>query len=115
MGVQSSNSAELFFDGFRIGVIKNIFCSDDTWYGEFELNVADTDRAVLGHVAPFIAFCEDWHHHEISNQADVKEFGPYQNVLQTGRWIVMHSDGVKHSIAEAPVFFPRGEVSWRTS
>lgn len=113
--MQSTATAELFFSDSRIGLIRNVFCSDDTWYGDFELDCVGTDRVVLNQVAPFIEFCADWNKRESLGQADVEEFDVYQCVIQPGKWMVIHSDGAKHRITDAPVFFPGGEISWRIS
>ncbi len=105
----------LYFGETMLGVLKNVFESDYTWYGVFEPisnEITNVDRRCFD----YIRFSIDWNEriYHGDDTANANEFNEYENVIKSGNWYVRSLDGVLTQVVEdAPVFFPGGDVSWR--
>jgi hypothetical protein len=100
-----------------IGHIRDVHFSDDTWYGSFEGAPRSQESPLLARILDFISFSEDWNgrvERNPANPPDASEFGRYSDLLTSGLWFTRSPQGDASHIAEAPVFFSGGEVTWRT-
>jgi hypothetical protein len=113
MNTQSELS--LWYGTMLVGQIKEAFSSDATWHGVFEPQVDPADGPVARRVWEFIEFCERWNDRVRASPEeppDATEFDRYTDVLKSGLWRTKDALGQENQIAEAPVFFRGGEVSW---
>ena len=104
----------LYYRDVLVGVIKNPFYSDDTWFGTFELGTEGRYAELERRVTDYIHFVEDWNERvRRDDPADPGEFEQYSDLVQSGLWSTKDEGGVVSAIAEAPVFFRGGDISWR--
>lgn len=115
--MDTSSNMTLWYGNVLIGRISDTFFSDDTWYGILERLVHPDDGEFSHRLVSFIDFCKDWNERILNDPADppdASEFDQYSDILKSGLWVVRDSAGETTRIAEAPVFFNRGDISWRT-
>jgi len=115
--VDRSSEVTLWYGDVLIGRVMDVFLSDMTWFGNLERVVHRCDGELAHRLGSFIDFCEDWNERTLKHPADAPdaaEFDQYSDVLKSGLWIVRNSAGESVRIAEAPVFFHGGGISWRT-
>ncbi len=108
-------NCELRCDRALVGVIRNVFESDRTWYGAIDPTLQQRDPPLDARVEEFISFCVDWHRRLDDHQdepPDAVEFEEFKDVLRPGRWSVAWPDGREDKLHQAPVFFAGGEVTW---
>jgi hypothetical protein len=106
----------LYFGFVLDGEIRNAFCHQDTWFGEFRPTltgkVGGTERRLLD----FIAFCVDWNARARDERPhDVSEYDAFGDLIGPGPWQTRTSDDVITPIEDAPNFYAPGEVSWLAS
>ncbi len=107
----------MVYDTTEVGIVRNAFCSDETWYGRFEMTADPEAGAVEREIADFVEFCIEWNERAraCAETADPAEFNRFSAVVEDGRWQAVELDGTALRIAEAPVFFRGGDVTWRVS
>jgi len=105
---------KLYYGNSEIGTIRNSFCSDNTWYGMFELGVSGQDGELGRHISQYVKFVEDWNERVHRNEpADPSEFDQYPNFADSKLWSTRDEQGNVTHITDGPVFFVGGELSWR--
>jgi len=113
-----SASAELtlLYGTLKVGDIREAFCSDATWYGVFKPTIRPHDGDLAQRLLDFIAFCEDWNERvrrSSTGMPDAAVFDCFDDITRSGFWATETQLGQKSRIANAPVFFLGGEISWR--
>jgi hypothetical protein len=109
-----SSSFELWYGPLRLGSIRNVFSSDDTWFGIFESGISEEDGDLQRRLCDFIGFCEEWNERVgRDEEADAKEFDQFSDLLNSGAWHTRTASGDVAYIDQAPVFFEGGDLSWR--
>jgi len=106
----------LSFGQLIVGQIKDPFCSDDTWHGNFDCQLQPADGPLAQRVLEFIAFCEDWNERverDEPSAGDPAEFDRYSDVVDSGLWEVQTETGERHRLESAPLFVRGAELSWR--
>jgi hypothetical protein len=114
----SPPSLDLYYGDCVIGHIRDVFYSDETWYGMFEKVRHSHENPLVDRILEFISFSEDWNGRVERNPQeppDASAFGRYSDLLTSGLWLARSAEGDVWHIAEAPVFFPGGDVTWRTN
>jgi len=109
---------KLYYGSLLVGTIRNAFQSDGTWYGTTDLGPGVGSAAQGGElsreIAEYIRFTEEWNERVHRGEpADASEFDRYSNLLKSRQWSTRDEKGKVSHIAEAPVFFTGGEVSWQ--
>lgn len=115
--MDTSSEVTLWYGNILIGRIRDVFFSDGTWFGNLERVVLPCHGELAYRLVSFIDFCEDWNKQYLNHPAappDAGEFDQYADLLKSGSWSVRSTAGETARIAEAPVFFNEGEISWRT-
>src|SRR3954467_6355284 len=89
--LQSTPGAILFlyYGTHLVGLVREPFYSDDTWYGLFERTASPSQDPTLRRVFSFVDFCEQWHERLEQDQAnppDASEFDQFSDLLQSGLW-----------------------------
>ena len=106
---------DLVYGSLTVGHIKNAFLSDLTWYGLFQSLLRPTDSTLAGRILNFIDFTKQWNERVRRGQvADPTEFDQFGDIVKSGSWHVVNSQGIKIPILDAPVFFEVGDISWQT-
>ena len=109
---------KLKYGDIELGVIKDAFESDDTWFGTFQLSLLKGGTEIEFRLIEFITFCKEWHTRLSTEQEyDASEFDSFKDILCSGLWmavLVLTLDGVIHQIHEAPVFVD-DKISWRNA
>ena len=97
-----------------VGSVVEAFQSDDTWFGKFlPAPPLDNESALNLRILAFIAFCRDWHSRLGAGlEPNATEFESFRDILASGLWHAVGSDGAVHAIAEAPAFIGT-DISWR--
>jgi len=95
----------------RVGIIYDSFCSDETWFGTFVLELRPGEGEQQDRIIGFIAFCRAWNRKALEQDADAAEFDDYRELTTSGPWRVTHANGVATRIEVAPNFYD-DEVSW---
>jgi hypothetical protein len=76
---------KLYCRNLAIGIIRNAFCDDETWHGEFQLGLSPTDSKLARQIVDFIHFVEDWNERVGRNESpDPKEFDQYSDLIKSG-------------------------------
>jgi hypothetical protein len=109
---------ELWYGTILVGHVMRAFCSDDTWYGEFEPEGGDFAEGdpTRRRLSDYIRLCEDWNdrcYHDPGNPPDADEFDAFSDVIDSQEWFARTPGGDLLAIDRAPVFRPGGAVSWR--
>jgi hypothetical protein len=105
---------ELRYGQIPVGTITGEVLSDDTWYGRFDGAVDPGSSPVHQRLHDFIAFSIEWHERLRSDlSAEATEFDRFGEVIFSGVWQTVASDGSVSLIADAPVSV-QDEVTWRT-
>jgi hypothetical protein len=104
---------QLYYGTVLVGYIAVPFYSDRTWYGTFQPGSVATDDPISQRVTLFIEFCQDWHR-RIKTGGNAAEFDAFRDIVDSPLWQTVADDGARSPLAEAPVFFPEGVMSWRT-
>jgi hypothetical protein len=115
--VNPSTELTLWYGDVLVGHVRDAFCSDATWHGNFDIQLLPDDDEQAPRLIDFIDFCEKWDERltgDPSNPPDAAEFDRFSDLLTSGLWFVTNAAGETCQIDEAPVFFAGGEVSWRT-
>lgn len=109
------SDGELWYQTIRVGRIANAFESDATWFGTFTPLPSEDRGTLRDEIDAYIAFCRAWDERlrDPANPPDAAEFDRYRALIHSGLWCVRWSDGASDAIAEAPVFFFDGDVTWR--
>lgn len=111
--MQTLPNLTLKYKSLVIGTISDVYCSDWTFYGSFK-PAQSTDDDDFKRVSEFICFCVDWHQ-RLDNDADdgpdPDEFNRF-SIVDSKQWTVTDETGTK-AVADAPVFFPGREITWR--
>jgi len=101
----------LQYGPLAVGSVVDAFESDDTWFGVFQ--PAPADSPLNSRIQAFVAFSKEWHSRlEAGLDPCASEFDSFRDVLKSGLWHAIASDGSVHGISEAPVFVGT-EISWR--
>jgi hypothetical protein len=97
-----------------VGSVVEAFQSDDTWFGKFLPRPPPQSNSALHlRLLTFIAFCRDWHSRLASGlEPNATEFDSFRDILASGLWQAVGSDGAIRAIREAPVFIG-ADISWR--
>jgi hypothetical protein len=110
-----ADNLQLYYGDTSVGQIKNAFCTDETWYGTLDLGVSGPDRWLVRRIESYISFVTDWNERlRRDDPADPSEFDEYSDLIKSGLWFTKDRYGAVAHIREAPVFFIRNEVTWRT-
>lgn len=107
-------SLRLEFSGLLVGVVRDAFNSDGTWFGRVDVLIDRATSDQHARVLDFIAFCQDWNERARGGGADASEFDRFSDVVSSGRWQTRASEGAAATVVGAPVFFRPSEVSWTT-
>lgn len=100
---------ELYFGPDWVGVIGEAFWSDNTGFGMFRPNAADTPAT--RRVREYIAFSEEWHERLRAGQPySADEFDAYRDIHESELWRTVAPDGTTVRIT-GPIFV-QGEVTW---
>src|SRR5262245_46104409 len=111
-------NVDLFYGDIAIGHIRDVFFSDETWYGVFEKAQHSDENPLIRRIFDFISFSEDWNERterDPNNPPDATEFDRYSDLLTSGSWLTRSAGGDVWHIIEAPMFSRGGEVTWRTN
>jgi hypothetical protein len=105
---------ELRYGQIPIGTIIDEFLSDGTWFGRFHEAVVPDASPLHQRLHDYIAFSVEWHERLRSDlPAEATEFDQFGEMISSGAWQTLASDGSVALIAEAPVFV-QDEVTWTT-
>jgi hypothetical protein len=109
---------ELWYGTIPIGHVTRAFFSDDTWFGDFEPERADSagDDSTRRRLSDYIRLCEDWNdrcHRDPDNPPDADEFDVFSDIIHSQKWFARTPGGDLLPVFRAPVFGPEGDVSWR--
>lgn len=107
---------ELYCDYKLVGLVRDSFSCDGTWYGNCNL-VMDRTGAFENRVLDFIGFSKDWNERVRSGQVNppaVSEFRKYEDVIDHKLWFVKLHDETCLKIQKAPAFFTNGDITWLT-
>jgi hypothetical protein len=106
----------LLYGNKAVGVVKEPFLSDGTWYGTVHIETVGTKDEADRRLIEYIRFVEDWNERVRSGgDASADEFDSYSDLTASGMWATKDANGEITPIIEAPVFFRGDEISWRTS
>jgi hypothetical protein len=106
----------LFCSGLAVASLTGAFSSDRTWYARFRLELDQPQIDLARRILEFVELSKDWNDRIVRNPAappDPAEFDVFSDLVNSNCWTAECDDGQLHPIAEAPVFFKEGEVSWR--
>lgn len=106
----------LKYDTLSVGVVHDVFSSEDTWYGHFETQIDPVASETASRISAFISFCKDWNariDRGAEHPPSADEFNPFSDIIDSGLWCIVAADGVHYRIDRAPVFFEGDELSWR--
>src|SRR5262249_38273845 len=112
------SNLDLFYDKIFIGHISGVFHSDNTWYGVLEKAKPSTEDCLIRRLFAFLSFSEQWKERNARNPSKPPAptaFDQYSDLLTSGLWFTRSAQGDIWHVAEAPVFFPGGDVTWRAS
>ncbi len=115
--MQERGTFRLTYESTEIGVARDAFCSDDTWHGTFEMTADPAAGAVEQRLTTFVKFCMEWNERARAEAdgADPAEFDRFSTTIRSGCWRAIQPDGTALALAESPVFFRSGDVTWRVS
>lgn len=108
---------KLYCNKTLIGVIKEPFECDDTWYGTFEMLLKKGNDDFENRIIDFIEFSKKWNHEietNIEEPPDVYEFDKFDEIINKYIWFVESNKCTVCYIDKAPNFYD-DEVSWRLS
>jgi len=101
-----------------VGRILDVFAYDTTtWFGTLERTIRVEESPLATRLIEFMDFCIEWNTRSAANPEkppDASDFDQFNDVIQSGLWFTETKQGEKQPIVQSPVFFPGGEVSWRT-
>ena len=110
-----STCVKLFFDTKEIGFVKEIFFSDDVWYGIMHLGIDGNGDESERRVVEYIDFVKDWNEKAKSGSCcSPEDFSAYADLIDSNKWYTKDENEKITKITKAPIFFLGGEVSWRT-
>ena len=110
-----STDLRLRYGNVEVGRIRNPFYSDSTWHGTINLAISAQNGELEKRLIEYIRFCEDWNERLRRNDAaDPDEFESYVDLLKSRLWVTIDEKNDVSRITEAPVFFVREELSWRS-
>lgn len=105
----------LLFRGIPIGTLKDVFLSDEVWYGSFEPLIVCAS-GIPQRVNEYIQFCQDWNEKCRTGAANLQSFAEFGDVIADGGWLAKSNEfGQALRIENAPNFFTGGDVSFRES
>lgn len=110
-----NSMASLYFLNTLVGELHNVFESDGVWFGQMKTKPAfQSDGAANDRLLCYIHFAEDWNERVRNGErASTEEFDSFRDVLDPGKWRVTGLGFESVGLAEAPVFFRGGDLSWR--
>jgi hypothetical protein len=109
---------KLYYGALPVGTLRDVFESDGTWYGTLDLDSGIGSKGqedeLSRRIAEYIRFAEEWNEraHRVE-PADASEFDQYSDLVKSRQWSTRDENGEVNQIADAPVFFTGGEVSWQ--
>jgi hypothetical protein len=112
--ISTADTLYLWYDDILVGRIRNPYCSENTWYGEFEQLDSGQRDAVRDRIFRYVAFCEDWNERTLrdpANAPNASEFDNYRDFVDSTEWHTKTPQG-DASRVECPVFFKGGEITW---
>ena len=105
---------ELRYGQIPVGNITGEFLSDGTCFGRFHEAVDPGASPVHQRLHDYIAFSVEWHERLRSDlPAEATEFDQFGEMISSGLWQTIASNGSVSLIVDAPVFV-QDEVSWTT-
>ncbi len=112
------DDVELWFGSALVGHAVQVYCSDDTWFGDFKPEAAERFESdpTLKRLYEFINFCIDWNDRndrDQDNPPDADEFDSFSDIIHSSKWFARTPQGETLLIEHAPVFHPEGWLSWR--
>jgi len=112
-----STEFTLWYGPILIGNIVKAFESEWTWYGTLKREISSDQGPLARRLLDFIGFCKEWNERarNRSDPPDAAEFDQFSDLLQSGQWMTKDSSGRANIVAEAPVFFEGGDVTWRVA
>ena len=114
--MESPGDMTLWYDILLIGQVTDVHYSDWTWWGILKKVARSTDGELAHRLLSFVDFCADWNERTKENPANppsAAEFDQYTDLLNSGLWYVVTSQGVQQRIDTAPLFHAGGDFSWR--
>jgi hypothetical protein len=103
----------LYFGAVLVGEIRDAFCDQGTWFGEFRPALTGEAGGTGRRLRDFIAFCMDGNARVSDDRPhDVSEYDAFGDLIGPGLWQTRTSEGVIMAIQDAPNFYAPGELSW---
>ena len=108
-----NDQLHLYFGSVLVGEIRDAFCHQGTWYGDFRPTLTGEASGADRRLLDFIAFCMDWAARSRDERPhDVSEYDAFADLIGPGLWQTRASDGAITPISSAPNFYAPGEDSW---
>lgn len=111
--MDQNNALLLRYESVVVGIIDDAFESDCTWFGVFSPTIKP-DCTLHERLLEFINFSKDWNERERDNPIppDTVEWDRFRDLISSGLWQIVDSHDVVTSVAESPVFFEGGDITW---